>query len=235
MSILIAGIHTGIGKTICSAILTEALAYDYWKPVQAGDLDASDSIFIKNHISNTKSVIHPEAYRLTIPASPHFAAAQDGIEIRLDNLALPKSDNGIIVETAGGLMSPLYETLLNMDLIKHLNLPVVLVTNDYLGSINHTLLSVEILRGANIEILGLVFSGKRVEATRTFIQNYTRLKTLFEIPYFESLDKETLTTFSHANITFTKSYPEHSGRKCIIIHHSPLNYSPLLNDLDRTR
>lgn len=197
MNIIIAGIHTGIGKTICSAILTEALAYDYWKPVQAGDLDASDSIFVKNHISNPKSVIHQEAYRLTIPASPHFAAAQDGIEIQLDNLVLPKSDNSVIVETAGGLMSPLSNTLLNIDLIKHLNLPVVLVTNDYLGSINHTLLSVEILRGANIEILGLVFSGKKVDATRQFIQNYTGLKTLFEIPFFETLDKETLTTFAN--------------------------------------
>ena len=197
MNIIIAGIHTGIGKTICSAILTEALAYDYWKPVQAGDLDASDSIFVKNHISNPKSVIHQEAYRLTIPASPHFAAAQDGIEIQLDNLVLPKSDNSVIVETAGGLMSPLSDTLLNINLIKHLNLPVVLVTNDYLGSINHTLLSVEILRGANIEILGLVFSGKKVDATRQFIQNYTGLKTLFEIPFFETLDKETLTTFAN--------------------------------------
>lgn len=197
MSIIIAGIHTGIGKTICSAVLTEALGHDYWKPVQAGDLDASDSIFVKNHISNAKTVIHPEAYRLTIPASPHYAAAQDGVEIRLDNLALPKSDNSIIVETAGGLMSPLSDTLLNMDLIKYLNLPVILVTNDYLGSINHTLMSVEILRGANIEILGLVFSGKRVDATRTFIENYTGLKTLLEIPYFETLAKETLTNFAN--------------------------------------
>lgn len=197
MNFIIAGIHTGIGKTICSAVLTEALGYDYWKPVQAGDLDASDSIFVKNHISNAKTVIHPEAYRLTIPASPHFAAAQDGIEIRLAHLALPKSDNSIIVETAGGLMSPLSDTLVNIDLIKHLNLPVVLVTNDYLGSINHTLMSVEILRGANIEILGLVFSGQRVDATRTFIQNYTGLKTLLEIPYFELLDREILTAFAN--------------------------------------
>jgi dethiobiotin synthetase len=195
MNFIIAGIHTGIGKTICSAVLAEALGYDYWKPVQAGDLDASDSIFVKNHISNTLTVIHPEAYRLTIPASPHYAAAQDGVEIQLNNLALPKSNNSIIVETAGGLMSPLSDTLLNIDLIKYLNLPVVLVTNDYLGSINHTLLSVEILRGANIEILGLVFSGQRVDATRSFIQNYTGLKTLMEIPYFESLDKEALTNF----------------------------------------
>ncbi len=209
MNLIIAGIHTGIGKTICSAVLTEALGYDYWKPVQAGDLDNSDSIFVQNHISNHKSVIHPEAYRLTIPASPHFAAAEDGVEIRLENLILPHSDNSIIVETAGGLMSPLSETVLNIDFIKHLNLPVILVTNDYLGSINHTLMSVEILRGANVEILGLVFSGSPVPETRRFIQQYTRLKILFEIPFFEPLDRKTLSHFAQtienqALNTFTK-------------------------------
>ena len=195
MNFIIAGIHTGIGKTICSAVLTEALQYDYWKPVQAGDLESTDSHFIQNHIENKRTRIIPEAYRLTIPASPHFAAAQDGVEIVLDKLTLPKSDNSIIVETAGGILSPLSDTLVNLDLIKHLGLPVVLVTNDYLGSINHTLLSVEILRGAKIEILGLVFSGQRVDATRTFIQKYTGLKTLLEIPFFGNLDKKTVIEF----------------------------------------
>lgn len=197
MNFIIAGIHTGIGKTICSTILTEALGYDYWKPVQAGDLDASDSIFVEKHLSNPKSMIHPEAYRLKIAASPHFAAAEEGIEIRLDDLNLPLSKNSVIVETAGGILSPLSDTLLNIDLIKHLNLPVVLVTNDYLGSINHTLLSVEILRGAKIDILGLVFSGQKVSATRSFIQNHTRLATLFEIPFFEPCDKQTVAAYAH--------------------------------------
>ena len=195
MNFIIVGIHTGIGKTICAAVLTEALQSDYWKPVQAGDLESTDSHFIQNHIENKRTRILPEAYRLTIPASPHFAAAQDGVEIVLDKLTLPKSDNSIIVETAGGILSPLSDTLVNLDLIKHLGLPVVLVTNDYLGSINHTLLSVEILRGANVEILGLVFSGQRVDATRTFIQKYTGLKTLLEIPFFENLDKKTVIEF----------------------------------------
>ena len=199
MNFIIVGIHTGIGKTICSAVLTEALQFDYWKPVQAGDLESTDSHFIQNHIENKRTRIIPEAYRLTIPASPHFAAAQDGVEIFLDKLTLPKSDNSIIVETAGGILSPLSDTLVNLDLIKHLGLPVVLVTNDYLGSINHTLLSVEILRGANIEILGLVFSGQRVDATRTFIQNYTGLKTLLAVPFFENLTREALVSFVKDN------------------------------------
>ncbi len=196
MNFIIVGIHTGIGKTVCSAILTEALGYDYWKPVQAGDLDASDSIFIKNHISTPLSKIHPETYRLTEPMSPHAAAKIDGTEIFLDGLVLPSTENGLIVETAGGIMSPLSDSLVVLDLIKHLNLPVVLVTQDYLGSINHTLLSIEILRGANIPILGLVFSGKKVATTREFIAQYAGLETLLEIPFFERLDRETLVNFA---------------------------------------
>jgi dethiobiotin synthetase len=206
MNFIIVGIHTGIGKTICSAILTEVLGYDYWKPVQAGDLDASDSIFIKNHISNPLSKIQEEAYRLTQPMSPHAAAKIDNAEITLDGLKLPFSQNSIIVETAGGIMSPLSDTLVNLDLIKHLGLPVVLVTNDYLGSINHTLLSIEILRGANVPILGLVFSGEKVAATRTFIQQYSGLETLLEIPFFERLDRETLVNFAKESALTTTRF-----------------------------
>ncbi len=194
--LIVVGIHTGIGKTVCSAIMTEALRYDYWKPVQAGDLDASDSIFIKNHISNPLSIIHEEAYRLTQPMSPHAAAKIDNVDIQLDILHLPKSQNSIIVETAGGIMSPLSDTMVNLDLIKHLGLPVILVTNDYLGSINHTLLSIEILRGAKIPIIGLVFSGKKVATTRAFIMQYSGLETLFEIPFFENINRKAIVNFA---------------------------------------
>ncbi len=199
---IVVGIHTGIGKTVCSAVMTEALGYDYWKPIQAGDLDASDSIFIKNHTSNPLPTIsgqvrkiHPEAYRLTQPMSPHAAAKIDKTEITLDALQLPTTENGLIVETAGGIMSPLSDSLVVLDLVKHLGLPVVLVTQDYLGSINHTLLSINILRGANVPILGLVFSGEKVATTREFIKQYSGLETLLEIPFFEKLDREALMDF----------------------------------------
>lgn len=193
---IVVGIHTGIGKTVCSAIMTEALGYDYWKPVQAGDLDASDSIFIENHTSNPLSKIHPEAYRLTQPMSPHAAAKIDKTEITLNDLHLPQTENGLIVETAGGVMSPLSDSLVVLDLVKHLGLPVVLVTQDYLGSINHTLLSIEILRGAKIPILGLVFSGEKVATTRTFIQEYAGLETLLEIPFFESINRKAIVDYA---------------------------------------
>ena len=198
MNLIIAGIHTGIGKTICSTIIAEALGFDYWKPIQAGDLNTSDTIFVTKHTTDLNIRIHEEAYRLTQPMSPHAAAKIDNVEIKLSNLHLPKCDNSIIVETAGGIMSPLSDTLVNLDLIKYLNLPVVLVTNDYLGSINHTLLSVEILRGANVPILGLVFSGEKEESSRTFIQNYTKLNTLFEIPFFQELNTQTIKLFANS-------------------------------------
>lgn len=196
MSIIIAGIHTGIGKTICSAVICQALGYDYWKPVQAGDLDNSDSIFIKKNVSNPLCKIHEEMYRLSIPASPHYAAQQDGIEIKFTDIILPETDNGLVVETAGGIMSPLSNDFLNIDLVQELNLPVILVSNNYLGSINHTLLTVAAFEQRNIAVHGLVFSGEVVESTREFILQYTKLPLLFSIPMFEKIDSDTIAAFA---------------------------------------
>jgi dethiobiotin synthetase len=196
MSVIIVGIHTGIGKTLCSAIICEATGHDYWKPVQAGSLEDSDSIFVKKNITNPAVKIHPETYRLQTAASPHIAAEIDGLEIKKENIILPRSNNKIVVETAGGLMSPFSKTFFNIDLPIHLNLPVILVSNNYLGSINHTLLSVEALQKRNIKIKGIVFSGKKVESTRSFILEYTQLPLLFSIPYFEKINAETIQTFA---------------------------------------
>jgi len=198
MSVIIAGIHTGIGKTICSAVLCQALGYDYWKPVQAGELDNSDSIFIRNHVSNPHCTIHPERYRLTIPASPHYAAVVDGVEIKSTDFALPHTNNNLLVETAGGIMSPLSDRLLNIDVIEQLRLPVILVSNNYLGSINHTLLSIEALRQRNITVKGIVFSGIEFTSSREFILQYTQLPLLFSIPQFDSLTPEAIADFAKA-------------------------------------
>src|SRR5687767_3521291 len=105
MSFVIVGIHTGIGKTLCSAILCQATGYDYWKPVQAGGLDNSDSLFIKKHVTNPHVKVHPEVYRLQTAASPHYAALIDEVEIKKEDIVLPSSKNKIIIETAGGLLS----------------------------------------------------------------------------------------------------------------------------------
>lgn len=198
--LIIAGIHTGIGKTLCSAILCEAWGYDYWKPIQAGDLDNSDSIFIKNHVSNSKCTIHPEAYRFQTAASPHFAADTEGVVIEKEKLKMPETNNNLIVETAGGIMSPLGKNFLNIDLIKHLNLPVVLVSENYLGSINHTLMSVFALKQQQILIKGIVFNGDVVQSSVDYILEYTELPLLFSIPRIADLNKENVKKFVDNNL-----------------------------------
>jgi dethiobiotin synthetase len=197
MSVIIAGIHTGIGKTLCSAILCEAWGYDYWKPVQAGDLESSDSLFIKKQVRNPLCTIHPEAYRLQIAASPHFAAAQEGIEIELHKLVLPQSQNPIVVETAGGIMSPLNANLLNIHLIKHLNLPVILVSENYLGSINHTLMTISLLQQAQIPIQSIVFNGEKVASSMDFILEYSKIPLLFTIPKWKTVNHHAIKTLIH--------------------------------------
>jgi dethiobiotin synthetase len=171
--IVVAGIGTGVGKTLIAAILTEALTADYWKPVQAGNLDFTDTDFVKKHISGTKSFFHTERFRLAMPMSPHAAAKTDGIEIDLQELTIPESANTIVIELAGGLMVPLNEKQLNIDLLKQWDVPVILVSQNYLGSINHTLLSVEVLKKYEIDLQGIIFNGKANPSSEDFILNYT--------------------------------------------------------------
>jgi dethiobiotin synthetase len=196
MSIIIAGIHTGIGKTICSAVICQALGYDYWKPVQAGELNDSDSIFIKRNVTNPLCAVHPERYQLSIPASPHYAAEMDGVEIKPVDFLLPYTTNSMVVETAGGIMSPLSNSFLNIDLMQQLNLPVILVSNNYLGSINHTLLTVEAMQKRNLVVAGLVFCGHEFSSTRDFILQYTKLPLLFSIPQFDTINQGVIASFA---------------------------------------
>ncbi len=166
--IFVTGIGTGIGKTIVSGYLCKNFGYDYWKPIQSGDLEISDSIFIAQHLNEVK--IWPERYRLTKPMSPHAAAEIDEVEIDLSDFDLPASNN-LLVEGAGGLMVPLNNQDLMIDLIKHLQLPVVLVIRDYLGCINHTLLSFEILKQRKIEVCCVVYNGNFVPSTLIYFEN----------------------------------------------------------------
>ncbi|MDQ0639209.1 dethiobiotin synthetase [Pedobacter sp. W3I1] len=186
----ITGIGTGIGKTLISAILTEKLKADYWKPIQSGDLDTSDSITIDRLISNTQTVIHPESYRLTQPLSPHLSAKLDGIEIDLDKINIPLTDNHLVIEGAGGLMVPLNENELIIDLIKKLNVEVILVSQNYLGSINHTLLSINLLKQYEIPIKGVIFNGDENLETERYIQQYAKIKKLGSVPNLKNIDRE---------------------------------------------
>ena len=191
-TLFITGIGTGIGKTIVSAVLTEKLKSDYWKPIQSGDLDDSDTLKVKGLVSNTASVFHTEAYRLTQPYSPHKSAAIDGITIDLNKIIAPKTNNNLLIEGAGGLMVPLNDEYLMIDLIKKLDVEVLLVSQNYLGSINHTLLSVAILKQYDIKIVGIIFNGKTDENSESYILNYTGLKLLGHLPEFETVDKDTI-------------------------------------------
>jgi len=174
----VTGIGTDVGKTVAAAILTEALQADYWKPVQAGGLDFTDTDMVKSLVSNAKSVFHPEAYRLKMAASPHKAAAAEGIEIDVHGLKLPETQNNLIVEGAGGLMVPLNKRYLVLDLVQQLGLEVILVSRNYLGSINHTLLTAEVLRYRKVPVAGIIFNGEENQTSEDFIVKYTGLRRL---------------------------------------------------------
>ncbi|MDB5091180.1 MAG: dethiobiotin synthase [Mucilaginibacter sp.] len=191
-TIFITGIGTGIGKTIVSAALVEKLKADYWKPVQSGDLDNSDTIKVRSLITNTTSVFHPEAYRLTQPFSPHKSAAIDGISIDKNKIIIPDTDNTLIIEGAGGLMVPLKDNFLMIDLIKQLNAEVILVSQNYLGSINHTLLSIDALKNHNIPIKGIVFNGLKDIYSKEFILDYSGVELLGHVPEYAIINKKNI-------------------------------------------
>lgn len=190
--LFITGIGTEIGKTLASAIIVEKLKADYWKPVQSGDLDDSDSSKVSRLVSNEDSVFFPETYRLSQPYSPHKSAALDGIRIDEKLFTVPPTRNALVVEGAGGLMVPLNDHFLMVDLIKKLKAEVILVSRNYLGSINHTLLSVELLHQRAIPVRGILFNGNDDGYSTGYITDYTGLRTLGHLPEFEVIDKQTV-------------------------------------------
>lgn len=187
MKLFITGIGTDVGKTVVSAIVVEALEADYWKPIQAGDLDNSDTDKVKRRISNSKSVFHANAYALHTPASPHLAAELDNVVIDLNQIKEPKTKNHLVIEGAGGVFVPLNETDTIIDLIQP-DYKVIIVSRHYLGSINHTLLTIEALKSRNISIAGIIFSGDENQATENIILSKSKLPMLGRIqiePYFD--------------------------------------------------
>ena len=187
MKILVTGIGTDVGKTIASSIITESLQADYWKPIQAGDLDNSDSHKIQRYISNDKTVIHPNSYKLNTPASPHLAAEIDNIAIDLANIIAPETENHLVIEGAGGLFVPLNNHDTIIDLIQP-DYKVIVVSRHYLGSINHTLLTIEALQNREITVAGIIFSGEENKATESIILSKTGIKFIGRIeqePYFD--------------------------------------------------
>jgi len=197
MNYFITGIGTNIGKTIVSAILTEALEADYWKPIQAGELENSDTIKVEKLISNKKSKYHKEGYCLTKPLSPHAAAKLDNIEIDLAKINLPTTNNNLIIEGAGGLMVPLNEKELIIDLIKKLDVEVILVIKNYLGSINHSLLSIESLKDRKLKVKGIIFNGDENKESEQFILNYYGLTCLGRINTHKTINKKVILSYKN--------------------------------------
>lgn len=176
---IIAGIGTEIGKTVCSAIVTKAIQAAYWKPIQAGNLNDGDAYWIQKWVPETK--IFPSVYALNHPLSPHTAAELDGVSIEIEAFSLPETAQNLVVELAGGIMVPLNDNQTNLDLIKYLGLPVILVSKNYLGSINHTLMTYEILKSHHIPIEGIIFNGQTNSSGEAFIVKHTGLPVLLRV------------------------------------------------------
>jgi len=183
----VTGIGTDVGKTVVSAILAESLEANYWKPVQAGDLDNSDSIKVDRYTSSVN--VLPEKFKLTEPMSPHAAARIDDVQIVKEDLNLPEVSGNLIVEGAGGLLVPFNDDgLLFADLLEYWGLPTIVVSRHYLGSINHTLLTMETLKKRGVEVAGIVFVGDENSETEQIIKSVTGVKVLGRIPIAEELN-----------------------------------------------
>ena len=196
--ILVTGIGTDVGKTLVSAILTEALQADYWKPVQAGFAGGTDAETVRALISNPVSVVHDELYRLHTPASPHIAARKDGLRIAVSTIVQQAvileplaGSRPFIVEGAGGLLVPLNETEKIADLAKALNARLILVSRNYLGSINHSLLTADYCRNHGLDVAGWIFSDDYM-AYEEEIVGWSGYPSLGSIPALDSVNQSTV-------------------------------------------
>ena len=190
--LFVTGIGTEVGKTVCSAVLTKYFEAEYWKPVQSGDLDYSDTMKIKDWVGK-HTVCHPERYRFKLAASPHQSAREEGILIDLNEFQIPETQNHLIIEGAGGLMVPLNDNEFIIDLIEKLNVPAALVVKNYLGCINHTLLSVLVLNQKKIKLNYLILSGNFPPDTeRVICENIPSETEIIRIPDLENITKESI-------------------------------------------
>ncbi|MDE3235459.1 MAG: dethiobiotin synthase [Bacteroidota bacterium] len=194
--IFITGIGTDVGKTIVSAIVTEALQADYWKPIQAGFDTGTDALTVANLITNTVSTFHKEVYKLQLPASPHISAREENISINLDIIAnsfssLSSSNSRIIIEGAGGLLVPLNENEFVIDLIEKLHAKVILVSRNYLGSINHSLLTAAVCKQRNIDVIGWIFNDHYMDYEQEIV-HWSGLSKIASVPLLQTVTRESV-------------------------------------------
>jgi dethiobiotin synthetase len=185
----VTGIDTNVGKTVVSAILVKAFNAHYWKPIQSGDLENTDSMKVQKLSQVKNNQILPETYKLQTPASPHYAAQVENVQIKLSDFNLPKIEDALIIEGAGGLMVPINDQHLMIDLIQKMGLPAILVSRNYLGSINHTLLSIAALKQYHIPLKGIIMIGDKNEASENAIEHIGGISILHHIPISEKLNE----------------------------------------------
>ncbi|WP_377829316.1 dethiobiotin synthase [Bradyrhizobium lupini] len=191
--IVVTGTDTGIGKTVFSAGLADLLGASYWKPIQAGLEGETDTELVARLGNLSSDRIVPERYRLQTPASPHHSAEIDGIRIDPESLDVPDTgERPLVIEGAGGLLVPLSGGTLYADVFERWRLPVVLCASTALGTINHSLLSIEALRKREIPILGIAFIGERNAETQTAIREIGRVRWLGRLPWLSPLTADTL-------------------------------------------
>ncbi|MFM8858500.1 MAG: dethiobiotin synthase [Methylocystis sp.] len=191
-SYIIVGTDTNVGKTVFSAALVGALGCAYWKPVQAGLEGETDSQIVARLSGVSPNLIMPEAYRLHQPVSPHLAACADGIEIDVKNLRPPSEITNTIIELAGGVMVPWTDRALSIDIIAQWRLPVILVARTALGTINHSLLTLEALKSRNILIHGVAFVGTEATGAQHAVASFGKIRVLGRLPWLNMLTRESL-------------------------------------------
>jgi len=191
----ITGIGTDVGKTVVSAIVVEALKADYWKPVQAGDLEFSDTDKVRDLVSNRKSFFHDNSYSLNKPMSPHAAAELDGIRIDSRRILEPVTSNDLVIEGAGGLLVPVNESETILDLIRD-DYKILVVSRNYLGSINHTLLTLEALKSRGMNVCGIIFNGDEVPSTESIIEQLSGVPVIGRISQEKEIDSQTVSRYA---------------------------------------
>jgi dethiobiotin synthetase len=213
----ISGIGTGIGKTLIAAVLTEALRADYWKPVQAGLDPRTDSSWLASMVSNRESVVHPETYKLKLAASPHIAARKENIQIDLnrivDDFKQMDPSRPLIIEGAGGLMVPLNESKFVADLVKQLDARLILVSRNYLGSINHSLMTATCCRSYGLDVAGWVFNDQYMDYDQEIVA-WSGYPALFSLPFFNAVTKQTISeTAGRIELPFRQAVTGASGHQ----------------------
>lgn len=194
MNIFVTAIDTDSGKTLASAILCEALQADYWKPVQAGLPRDADKV--KELVANPDTQTHPERYLLSLAASPHAAAKADGADIRVSDFTLPETSRSLIIEGAGGCLVPLNDQEFVIDLAPSFKAEIILVADLYLGSINHTLLTVEALMRRSLTPMGIIFNGEPNRESERIILHHTGLEVLLHIAREKEINNQTVTRYA---------------------------------------